>query len=70
MRAGVTVLTAVKSALHLSGTEISISAPSGSAMHLAAQRNQRKVLQIRGASCDRGFAEVAGGKGLNGAWGV
>lgn len=35
VRARVTVLTTVKPALHLSGTEISISAPSRSLIHLA-----------------------------------
>lgn len=78
MRARVTVLTPVKSAVHLSGTEISISVPSRSLIHLAAWRNQRKVLQNRGASCPRsprlscntGFAEVVEEKDLNGARGV
>lgn len=53
MRARITVLTPVNSAVHLSGTEISTSTPSRSLIHLAAQCNQRKVLQNRGASHPR-----------------
>lgn len=74
LRARVTVLTAVKLAVHLSGTEISISAPSMSLIHLC---NQKKVRQSRGAShprsprlsCNTGFAETAGEEKLKGSQG-
>lgn len=44
---GQSVLTPVTSAVHLSGTEISISIPSRSLIHMAAQCNQEGVTKQR-----------------------